>query len=280
MKFTKWQGCGNDFVFVDGRKTDMAPILAECTAICDRHFGIGADGIIFVLPSDIADVRMRIFNTDGSEAEMCGNGIRCFAKWVREIGAVKADSFSVETGAGILYPEILANGDVRVDMNVPHLAAKEIPTAGFAGSPVISEPVTAAGETFLATCVSMGNPHCVMFVLDISAVALEKVGPLIEKDSHFPRKTNVEFVQKMDDHTLRMRVWERGAAVTLACGTGSCATLVAAVLGGFVEREADILLDGGKLHVEWDGKETDHVFLSGPAEKVFEGEYPLKGEGK
>lgn len=280
MKFTKWQGCGNDFVFVDARETDIAPILAECTSICDRHYGIGADGIIFILPSDIADVRMRIFNADGSEAEMCGNGIRCFAKWARELGAVSSDTFSVETGAGILYPEILADGTVRVDMNVPHLPAAEIPVTGMGEGAVISSPmeIAAVGKTIRATCVSMGNPHCVNFVPDIEAVDIYTDGPAIERDAHFPRKTNVEFVQKLDDRTLRMRVWERGAAVTLACGTGACATLVAAVLNGLVEREADIVLDGGTLHVEWDGKETDHVFMTGPAVKVYAGEYPLKGE--
>lgn len=280
MRFTKWQGCGNDFVFVNGFETAVEPVLAECSAICDRHFGVGADGIIFVLPSEKADVRMRIFNTDGSEAEMCGNGIRCFSKWARELGVVKGNTFSVETGAGILYPEILPNGDVKVDMNVPHLEAGVIPTSGFGSGRVINQPlvVEALGQSFEVTCVSMGNPHCVIFVPDISTVDLSKVGPVLEKDPHFPRKTNVEFVQKLDEKTLRMRVWERGAAITLACGTGSCATLVAAVLNGLVEKEADLILDGGTLHVSWAGTEKDHVFMSGPAVKVFEGEYRLKGE--
>lgn len=277
MKFTKWQGCGNDFIFVNGFEEKMEPILEKCTDLCDRHFGIGADGIIFVLPSEKADVRMRIFNTDGSEAEMCGNGIRCFAKWARELGIVKTDRFSCETGAGILYPEILSDGTVRVDMNVPHLTPAVVPVSGLGDDPVIGKDmeVPELGETFQVTCVSMGNPHCVTFVPDISKVDLPKVGPVLEKDAHFPRKTNVEFVQKLDAKTLRMRVWERGAAITLACGTGSCATLVAAVLNGLVEREADIILDGGTLHVEWNGKETDHVFLTGPATKVFEGEVKL-----
>lgn len=277
MKFTKWQGCGNDFVFVNGFEQPIEPVLAHCEEICDRHYGIGADGIIFVLPSDKADVRMRIFNTDGSEAEMCGNGIRCFAKWARELGVVKTDKFSCETGAGILYPEILPNGNVRVDMNVPHLAPAEVPVTGLGDETVVSKPmdVPELGKTFDVTCISMGNPHCVIFVPDISKVDLPKWGPVLEKDAHFPRKTNTEFVQKIDDNTLRMRVWERGAAITLACGTGSCATLVAAVLNGLIKREADIILDGGKLHVEWDGKKTDHVFMAGPATKVFEGEYKL-----
>ncbi len=280
MHFTKWQGCGNDFVFVNAMEQPLEPIMEKCTAICDRHYGVGADGVICILPSDKAELRMRIFNADGSEAEMCGNGIRCFALWARELGLVSSSVFSVETGAGILYPEILPGGEVRVDMNVPHLSAEEVPVAGLGEGPVVSQPMTveALGETWPVTCVSMGNPHCVIFVPDIAQIDLYRVGPAIEHDSHFPRKTNVEFVQKLDDKTLRMRVWERGAAVTLACGTGACATLTAAVLNGLIDREADILLDGGRLHVAWDGKETDHVFMTGPAVKVYEGEYPLGGK--
>lgn len=280
MHFAKWHGCGNDFVFVNAMDQNMGPVVAHCTEICDRHFGIGADGIIFVLPSEKADIRMRIFNADGSEAEMCGNGIRCFARWCRELGLVSADSFSVETGAGILYPEILPDGEVRVDMNIPHLNPVEVPVSDMGNGPVIGRPLAAEGlgRTYSVTCVSMGNPHCVIFVPDLGEVDLYHDGPILEKDGHFPRKTNVEFVQKLDEKTLRMRVWERGAAVTLACGTGACATLVAAVLNHLVEREADILLDGGRLHVEWDGTEKDHVFMTGPAVKVYEGEYPLEGE--
>lgn len=280
MEFTKWHGCGNDFVFVNALEHEIEPILAECSAICDRHYGIGADGIIFILPSDKAELRMRIFNGDGSEAEMCGNGIRCFAKWAKELGLVKTNSFSVETGAGILFPEILPDGSVRVDMGAPHLGAEEIPVKGLGDGPVISEPmhVDTLDRTFAVTCVSMGNPHCVIFVPDISAIDLEKVGPALERDPHFPKKANIEFVQKIDESTLRMRVWERGAAVTLACGTGACATGVAAVLNGLIEKETELILDGGRLHVEWDGTKTGHVFMTGPAEKVFTGTFPLKGE--
>lgn len=280
MQFTKWHGCGNDFVFVNAMERDIAPVVAECSAICDRHYGVGADGVIFILPSEKADLRMRIFNGDGSEAEMCGNGIRCFAKWARELGLVTSDRFSVETGAGILYPEILADGTVRVDMGAPRLGAEEIPVTGLGDGPVISREMYVAelDKTFDVTCVSMGNPHCVIFVPDISAVELEKLGPAIERDAHFPKKANIEFVQKIDEKTLRMRVWERGAAITLACGTGSCATGVAAVLNGLVERETELILDGGRLRVEWGGDAADHVFMTGPAVKVFEGNYPLKGE--
>ena len=275
MKFTKWQGCGNDFVFVCAMDTDIAPILAHCMEICDRHFGIGADGMIFILPSTAAELRMRIFNADGSEAEMCGNGIRCFAKWARELGLVSGNRFSVETGAGILYPEFLEDGRVRVDMGAPILEAAEIPVTGLVDGQILSQnlEVKEIGKVFSVTCVSMGNPHCVIFTDDISDEALYSYGPAIEKDPHFPKKVNAEFVKVIDKATLRMRVWERGAAVTLACGTGSCATGVAAVLNGIVEKECDLILDGGRLHISYTPGE--HVFMTGPAEKVFEGEYDL-----
>ena len=275
MHFTKWQGCGNDFVFVNGLSTDPAPAIAHCREICDRHFGIGADGLILILPSDKADLRMRIYNADGSEAEMCGNGIRCFAKWARELGLVTGSRFSVETGAGILYPEFSDDGSVRVDMGAPILEAAEIPTAELGEGRVISVPLSVAslGRTFTVTCVSMGNPHCVIFTDDISDEALTTFGPAIEKDSHFPKKVNVEFVKQIDAKTLRMRVWERGAAVTLACGTGSCATGVAAVLNGRIEKEAKLILDGGTLTVSWEP--GGRVFMTGPAEKVFEGDIDL-----
>ncbi len=275
MRFTKWQGCGNDFVFVCAMDMDIAPILAHCTEICDRHFGIGADGMIFILPSTAADLRMRIFNADGSEAEMCGNGIRCFAKWARELGLVFGNRFSVETGAGILYPEFLEDGRVRVDMGSPILEAAEIPVTGLGDGQILAQnlEVKEIGKVFPVTCVSMGNPHCVIFTDDISDEALYSYGPAIEKDPHFPKKVNVEFVKVIDKTTLRMRVWERGAAVTLACGTGSCATGVAAVLNGIVEKECDLILDGGRLHISYTPGE--HVFMTGPAEKVFEGEYDL-----
>lgn len=278
MHFTKWHGCGNDFVFVNGFKENAEQAAVMSSVLCDRHYGIGGDGLILILPSDKAELRMRMFNPDGSEAEMCGNGIRCFAKWAEELQLIKSSRFSVETGAGILYPEILPSGEVRVDMNIPHLAAEEIPAEGLGSGPVVNRPLHCEklDKTVFVTCVSMGNPHCIQFVEDIAAVDIRREGPALEADAHFPKKTNVEFVQKLDEHTLRMRVWERGAAVTLACGTGACAVLVAAVLNGLVEREADIILDGGKVHVEWNGQRTDHVFLTGPAEKVFEGEYEFR----
>jgi diaminopimelate epimerase len=276
--FTKWQGCGNDFVIVDcfKEKIEAYDILAK--EVCDRHYGIGADGLILVLPSDKAAFQMRIFNTDGSEAEMCGNGIRCFARYVYEAGLTKEKKFSIETGAGILTPEIILLKDkvqmIRVDMGKPILTAEDIPLVGFGKERVIAEQIEVLGETYKMTCVSMGNPHCVIFVDDIAKVNLEKLGPVFETHSAFPRKVNTEFVEVKDRTHMRMRVWERGAAITLACGTGSCATLVAAVLNDKTEHKAEISLDGGKLVVEW--AENGRIYMTGPAEKVFTGKYRKK----
>ena len=274
MKFTKWQGCGNDFVLFDCREQEPADYAALSVKVCDRHYGIGADGILVVLPSDVADFRMRIFNTDGSEAEMCGNGIRCFARYIYDCGLTKKKEFSVETGAGILVPKIiLADGHVtgiQVDMGEPHLLGDEIPVAGHDGKKVVDEPIRVEGTTYRMTGVSMGNPHCVVFVEDAEKFPVETLGSKFEHHAMFPRKTNTEFVEVKDRSHVRMRVWERGAAITLACGTGSCATLVAGVLNGKTDRKAEIQLDGGRLIVEW--AENNHVFMTGPAELVFTGE--------
>ena len=277
LAFTKWQGCGNDFVLVDGRTSGLPGGTAELSRrVCDRHYGIGADGLIFVLPSDKADFCMRIFNADGSEAEMCGNGIRCFARLVYDEGMTEKDSFTVETGAGILTPRIVKDDGnitgVEVDMGEPVLEAKKIPVEGFGDHRVISEEIEVLGKRYKATCVSMGNPHCVVFVGDVDDVDMEKVGPAFESHPWFPRRTNTEFVVVRDREHLRMRVWERGAAVTLACGTGACATLVAAVLNGRSDRRAEVELDGGRLTIEWSEK-NNRIYMTGPAEKVFSGVY-------
>ena len=276
LAFTKWQGCGNDFVLVDGRASGLPRDAAGLSRrVCDRHYGIGADGLIFVLPSDKADFCMRIFNADGSEAEMCGNGIRCFARLVYEERMTEQESFTVETGAGILTPRIVKeNGKiigVEVNMGEPVLEAEKIPVTGFGNDRVVSEEIEVLGKRYRATCVSMGNPHCVVFVGDVDDVAMEKVGPAFERHDWFPRRTNTEFVVVRDREHLRMRVWERGAAVTLACGTGACASLVAAVLNGRAERKAEVELDGGRLTIEW--AEDNHIYMTGPAEKVFSGVY-------
>ncbi len=276
MHFTKWQGCGNDFVLVDCRKENPGDYAEFARKVCDRHYGIGADGVLLVLPSDKADFRMRIFNTDGSEAEMCGNGIRCFARYLYDYGCTEKTEFTVETGAGILTPKLSLDGgkavSVTVDMGEPVLEAESVPVQGLGSGRVIAAPLPADDRIFSVTCVSMGNPHCVIFTEDMASVPLEKWGPVLERHTAFPRKTNVEFVEVKDRKHVRMRVWERGAAITLACGTGSCATLVAAVLNDKTERRAEIELDGGTLTVEWQ-EQTNHIFMTGPAELVFEGDW-------
>lgn len=274
MRFTKWQGCGNDFILVDCLQEDLKDYPAFAKKACDRHYGVGGDGVLVLLPSDKADFRMRIFNTDGSEAEMCGNGIRCFARHIYDEGITKKAEFTVETGAGVLVPRIVTEEGlakaVCVDMGKPILSGDEIPVAGFGKNRVISEPIQVAGKTYKMTCVSMGNPHCVVFVEDIDSCGIEEIGALFESHEMFPRKTNTEFVEVKDRTHLRMRVWERGAAITLACGTGACATLTASVLNGKSEREAEVELDGGRLMIRW--AEDDHIYMTGPAERVFDGE--------
>lgn len=276
MRFTKWQGCGNDFVLIDCREKELPDYAAFARKACDRHYGIGADGVLVILGSEKADFRMRIFNTDGSEAEMCGNGIRCFARYLYDEGITREKKFTVETGAGILIPEIIEKSGevtgVRVDMGEPVLSGEDIPVKGFGKGQVINEPVKIAGKTWHMTCVSMGNPHCVVFVDDIRMVPIEEIGHLFETYEAFPNRINTEFVQVLDKEHLRMRVWERGAAITLACGTGACATMVAAVLNGKTGRRAEITLDGGTLFEEW--AEDNHVYMTGPAVQVFSGEFP------
>ena len=276
LAFTKWQGCGNDFVLVDARKSGLPANVDEVSRrVCDRHYGIGADGLIFVLPSSVADFCMRIFNADGSEAEMCGNGIRCFARLVYDEGMTDKERFNVETGAGILTPRIVKEDGktvgVEVDMGEPVLEAKHIPVEGFGEDRVIAKEIEVLGEKYKATCVSMGNPHCVVFVGNVDDVVMDKTGPAFERHKWFPKRTNTEFVMVRDRAHLRMRVWERGAAVTLACGTGACASLVAAVLNGYAERRAEVELDGGRLQIAWE--DNNHIYMTGPAERVFSGVY-------
>lgn len=273
-KFSKWQGCGNDFVLFDCLDNPLADYSELAKKVCDRHYGIGADGILIVEPSSVADFRMRIINTDGSEAEMCGNGIRCFARYLYDNQLVTKEEFTVETGAGILVPRIIKENNevigVRVDMGEPHLLGEEIPVIGYDGKRVISEPLQVEGNTYEMTCVSMGNPHCVIFVDDAEKFPIEKLGTKFEHHSAFPKKTNTEFVQVIDKNHVRMRVWERGAAITLACGTGSCATAVACILNGKTDRNVEVTLDGGKLNIEW--ADNNHVFMTGEAKLVFTGE--------
>jgi len=277
MEFTKMHGAGNDFIVVDALKDNYTERLLAVPDVvmrlCDRHFGIGADGLILILPSEVGDLKMRILNPDGSEAEMCGNGIRCFAKYAFEHGLIGKSSLRVETLAGVICPELrLQEGrvvSVSVDMGKPRLTRAEIPMTGPGEDRAVAFDLSAQGSAFKATAVSMGNPHCVIFTDDPEAVQLESIGPAIENHPFFPRKTNVEFVQVIAPDRLKMLVWERGAGRTMACGTGACAALVAAVLNGLAERTARVLLPGGELEINW--RSDDRLIMTGPATEVFTG---------
>ncbi|MBW3624025.1 MAG: diaminopimelate epimerase [Armatimonadetes bacterium] len=274
------QGLGNDFIVVNNLEEklpeDRLPELAR--KWCDRHFGVGADGLMLVDPSKTANFRMRIFNPDGSEPQMCGNGIRCFAKYVYD-RRLHADPFvKVETLAGVLGLKLTVNNkkveQVRVDMGEPILDRKLIPMRGEGPSPVINEKLQAAGRKFDITCVSMGNPHCVIFVENVDAFPVEKIGPEIENHKTFPQRTNVEFIEPLSREALKMRVWERGAGITLACGTGACAAAVAAALTNRTGRSVTVKLPGGDLFIEWTG--DNRIYMTGPAEEAYEGEIDLQ----
>jgi diaminopimelate epimerase len=273
LEFAKYQGLGNDFILVDNRDSPTPKVTPEqAIKLCDRHFGIGGDGVIFALPGqDGTDYTMRIFNSDGSEPEMCGNGIRCMARFIADLeGASAKTSYTIHTLAGLIVPKLTADGQVTVDMGKPRLSASEIPTtlAGADGQS-IDQSLTVAGQTWQVTNVSMGNPHCITFVEDVQAIDLEKIGPQFEHNAAFPQRTNTEFIEVVRPDYLKMRVWERGAGITLACGTGACAALVAAVLNGKSDRKATIELPGGPLLIEWAADEK--IFMTGPAELAFTG---------
>jgi diaminopimelate epimerase len=276
IEFTKYQGLGNDFVLVDNRG-QPTPLLspAQAVQLCDRHVGIGGDGVIFLLPGDSgADYTMRIYNSDGSEPEMCGNGIRCLARFIADlegIGAAEPRTYRIHTLAGLITPEVQSNGQVRVNMGPPHLLGREIPTALVApDEKVVNAKLEVAGQSWEVTCVSMGNPHCITFVEDVAAIALEQLGPQFEHHAAFPQRTNTEFIETVRPDYLKMRVWERGAGATLACGTGACAALVAGVLTGRCGNAATVELPGGPLYIEWSALDQA-VFMTGPAQKVFTG---------
>ncbi len=283
VRFTKMHGLGNDYLVVEAmtRQPEEAKLPALAKALSDRHFGIGADGLILVLPSRVADFRMRIFNSDGSEAEMCGNGIRLFSKYVYEHGLTQERKLEIETLAGIIRPSLRVKGGrvlrVKVDMGEPRLRRSEIPMKGPDAPQVVGEKLRVSGRRIEITAVSMGNPHCVIFVPDVERAQVEKLGPAVENHASFPRRTNVEFVQVLGDNHLKMRVWERGAGETLACGTGAAATLVAAALNRLASRKATVTLLGGDLQVSW-RQEDNHVFIEGPAAEVCQGETRLDEE--
>ena len=273
IKFTKMQGLGNDYVYMDAihQKIENESSLAQF--VSNRHFGIGSDGLILICKSDVADFKMRMFNSDGSEAEMCGNGIRCVGKFVYDKGLTDKTTVTIETLAGIKTLELNTKDGkvetVKVDMGEPILNPKEIPVISDE-EPVKNLMLEAEGRKFKFTCVSMGNPHAITEVEDTEKFDVEKYGKVLEVDKAFPNKTNVEFIQIVDKNHVKMRVWERGAGETLACGTGACATAVACYLNGKTDRNVEVELLGGKLFIEWN-EENNHIFMTGPAVTVFEG---------
>jgi diaminopimelate epimerase len=295
LSFSKYHGLGNDFILVDNRASQTPMVTPEqAVALCDRNFGIGADGVIFVLPAPESpesadgptDYSMRIYNSDGSEPEMCGNGIRCLAKYIAELEANAGQSrplphtYRIHTLAGLIRPELLSDGSVKVDMGEPVLLAKDIPTTLTAGDDkVVDQPLSVAGQEWRVTCVSMGNPHCITFVDDVEAVPLAQIGPLFENNAVFPARINTEFVQVVRPDYLKMKVWERGAGPTLACGTGACALLVATVLNGKCDRKATVELPGGNLAIEW-AADNNRVYMSGPAVCVFSGDVLVEAAGR
>ncbi|QFZ93245.2 diaminopimelate epimerase [Synechococcus elongatus] len=276
LQFAKYHGLGNDFILVDNRESGEPKLTPEqAVQICDRNFGVGADGVIFALPgTSCSDYVMRIFNSDGSEPEMCGNGIRCLAKFLSELDGGAQSRYRIATGAGLIVPELTETGLVTVDMGPAYLKPAEIPTtlAGD-GDRVVEAELEVGDRIWKVTTVSMGNPHCITFVDDVAAIPLAEIGPLFEHHPVFPQRTNTEFVEVVRSDYLKMRVWERGAGATLACGTGACATLVAAVLTGRSDRQATVELPGGPLQIEW--REDDHLFMTGPAVRVFSGSMEL-----
>lgn len=279
MKFVKMQGAGNDYIYVDCTEDELENPNEIARRVSDRHFGVGADGLILVCRSQVADFKMRVFNTDGSEAQMCGNGIRCFAKYVHDRGLTRKETLRIETLAGIVKPDlVIENGRVvrvRVNMGRPRLQRSEIPMTGGKGR-VIDEPIEVGGRVVNITAVSMGNPHVVTFVEDVAEAPVAELGPMIENHPAFPERTNVHFVQVVSPREARQRTWERGSGETLACGTGASASLVAGCLNEKLQAEAAVHVLGGVLEVVW--SDDDNVYLTGPAETVFEGEWFDIGE--
>lgn len=277
MKFTKMHGIGNDYVYVNCFEESVKNPVEVSKFVSDRHFGIGSDGLILISPSAIADFRMNIYNADGSQAEMCGNGIRCVAKYVYDYGLTDKTEISVETLAGIKYLRLqVENGkvaSVEVNMGAPILEPKEIPVA-VEESPVVNVPVEVKGKIYHMTCVSMGNPHAIIFMNNVKDLDIEAIGPYFENHTVFPKRTNTEFVEVLDRNTVNMRVWERGSDETLACGTGACATTVACILNDKTENEVTVHLLGGDLKIRWD-REANQVYMTGPATVVFDGEITL-----
>jgi len=276
MKFTKMHGAGNDYVYVNGFDEQIENPAQLARQVSDRHFGIGSDGLILILPSKQADLRMRIYNADGSEAQMCGNGVRCVAKYAYDHNLVRKQQMNIETGAGVLSLQLFPGADgtierARVNMGRPQLVRAALPMIGEPQARAIDLAIEAGGVSYQATCLSMGNPHAVIYVEDVETFPLEQVGPLIENHAWFPERINAHFVQVLSPGEVRQRTWERGAGVTLACGTGASAVCVAGVLTGRTEASLLAHLAGGDLLLEWD--KDEHVYMTGPATEVFSGEW-------
>lgn len=274
LKFTKMHGAGNDYIYINGFIEQVDNPAELAVQLSNRNFGVGSDGLVLILPSDKGDFRMRMFNSDGSESEMCGNASRCVGKYVYDKGLTDKTSIKLETGAGIKVLQLhVLNGKVdkvTVDMGEPILQPALIPVS-LSGDKAVNVPLTIDNSNYNITCVSMGNPHAVVFTNEIDKLNLPELGPKFENNPIFPKRTNTEFIEIIDRKTLKMRVWERGTGETLACGTGASASLVAAVLNGYSDRKATLQLLGGNLEIEWDEK-TNHVFMTGGATTVFEGE--------
>ncbi|MDD4844171.1 MAG: diaminopimelate epimerase [Anaerotignum sp.] len=273
MRFTKMEGCGNDYIYINCFEEIVEQPEKLAIAMSERHFGVGADGLVLIMPSKKADFRMRMFNLDGSEGEMCGNAVRCIGKYVYERGMTKKAEVSLETAGGIRYLALNIENEivktVRVDMGEPILEAEKIPVL-HESSPAIGKKIQINGKELAFTCVSMGNPHAVTFVEDTQGFPVEEYGKLVEVSPFFPQKTNVEFVQILSRNQIKMRVWERGSGETLACGTGACASAVASILNGFCDREVGVSLLGGALTIAWD-EGDNHVYMTGPAAFSFDG---------
>lgn len=275
MKFTKMQGIGNDYVYVNGFKEKLKNPSETAIKVSDRHFGIGSDGLILINPSKVADFEMEMYNADGSRGEMCGNGIRCVAKYVYDYGLTDKIQIAVETLAGIKYLDLTVRDgkavQIKVNMGNPILNPEQIPIVS-EGEEVINEPIVVEGKEYRMTGVSMGNPHVIIYMDDIDHLEIEKIGPKFENHERFPKRVNTEFVKVLDRNTVQMRVWERGSGETLACGTGACAVAVACILNGLTEDKVTVKLLGGDLLIEWD-RENNLVYMTGPAEVVFDGEW-------
>jgi len=280
MKFTKMQGAGNDYIYVDCFSEPLPENIPELARrISDRRFGVGGDGLILIRPSEIADARMQMLNADGSESEMCGNGIRCVAKYLYDHGIAKRELLQIESGSRVLNLELHIGGDgrveqVTVDMGVPVLEAAEVPTTLIDSGTVVDHPIDFAGQQLLVTCVAIGNPHCIIFVDSATDDLVLGLGPKIEQDSHFPNRVNVEFVELISRAEVKQRTWERGSGETWACGTGASAVCVAGVLTGRTDRKILNHLTGGDLTLEWN-ETSNHVMMTGEAAEVFQGEWSI-----